>query len=138
MSARPATLAPVALLLAALIGAAVGSMSHLSAVSQADPRPTGLVLPTRAPTPSSTPEESASVTATATAAATQTPEPEREVWLYQVQQGDSVSGIAIRYGTTTEELLDLNPEYRENENLIEAGAQVIVPCTPIAQAEDRC
>jgi LysM repeat protein len=60
------------------------------------------------------------------------------VWLYQVQQGDSVSGIAIRYGTTTEELLDLNPEYRENENLISAGAQVIVPCTPIAEAEDRC
>ena len=60
------------------------------------------------------------------------------MWLYDVEEGDSVSRIAIRYGTTTEELLDLNPEYRANENLIEAGAQMIVPCTPIAQAEDRC
>ena len=60
------------------------------------------------------------------------------MWLYATQVGDSLSGIAIRFGTTTEELLTLNPEYEGNEDLVEIGSQVILPCTPIATAEDRC
>lgn len=61
-----------------------------------------------------------------------------EVWLYTVEIGDSISGVAIRFGTTTEELLALNPEYADNVNLVEAGSEMIVPCTPIAETEGRC
>lgn len=60
------------------------------------------------------------------------------MWLYTIEEGDSLSRVAIRFGTTTDELLALNPEYEGNENLVEAGAQMIVPCTPIAAAEGRC
>jgi LysM repeat protein len=84
------------------------------------------------------PEASESGSPTSSTTPVATPEPEIEVWLYSVQVGDSISGVAIRFGTTTEELLVLNPEYRDNENLVQAGAQLIVPCTPIADSEDRC
>jgi len=60
------------------------------------------------------------------------------VWLYTIQVGDSISGVAIRFGTTTEELLILNPEYVDHRNLVRAGSQMIMPCTPIAATENRC
>lgn len=142
VSVYPSRLAALAVLLAAVLGAAVGGMSHLSAVPMADPRPTGLELPTRAsttlPSPSPTLEPTAPPSATAVATVAPTATPEADVWLYEVEPGDSISGIAIRFGTTTERLLSLNPEYAANENLIRTGAQVIVPCTPIALAEERC
>lgn len=122
---------------AALLGAAVGGVSALSAVDIADPRPSGglpFIPATPSPSPTATPVASPS----GTPVASPTPTPEPTVWLYDVQVGDSISGIAIRFGTTTEQLLELNPEYAANENLIQAGAQVIVPCTPIAIAEARC
>jgi hypothetical protein len=60
------------------------------------------------------------------------------VWLHTIGEGESLSGLAIRFGTTTEELLVLNPEYADNRDLVEVGSTVIMPCTPIAAAEDRC
>lgn len=80
-------------------------------------------------------------TPTRTPAPTPTPSPSPEaadVWLYTLAESDSLSLVAIRFGTTTEELLTLNPEYSENEDLVQVGAQLIVPCTPLAAAEDRC
>jgi len=119
-------------LVAVLAGLSVGGLSQMTAVSVEDPRPS--VPPSATPTldPSLTASVSPSPSPTAT------PESGRELWLYTIAEGDSLSGIAIRFGTTTEELLTLNPEYENNENLVEAGARVIVPCTPIAAAEDRC
>ena len=35
-------------------------------------------------------------------------------------------------------LLAMNPEYAENQDLVEAGLQMVIPCTLIAAAEDRC
>lgn len=140
MSAHPARLAPLALVLAALLGVAVGGISHLSAVDGSDPRPSGFVLPARSltPVPTSTPGATPTASPSPAAPVTPTPEPDAEVWLYDVQPGDSISGVAIRFGTTTEELLALNPEYQDNMNLIQAGSELIVPCTPIAESEDRC
>lgn len=137
MLARPGRLAALALLLAALLGAAVGGVSALSSVETGDPRPSG-GLPSIVATPTATPTPTPTASTAATATATPSPSPQPTVWLYDVQVGDSISGIAIRFGTTTERLLELNPEYQVNVNLIEAGAQVIVPCTPIAIAEARC
>lgn len=124
----------LALGLAVMIGSLVGALSQMTAVSVADPRPsTPLPVPplrTASPTPIPPPSD------------TPTPEPTRspapEPWLYTVAEGESLSRIAIRFGTTTEEILRLNPEYATNQDLVEVGAPVIMPCTPIAAAEDRC
>lgn len=124
----------IALFISFTLGAAVGGLSQMTAVSVTDPRPSDFVPPTPPPTasPATSPSPSPTV------AATSTPVEESDVWLYTVAFGDSISGLAIRFGTTREVLLELNPEYRENENLVNEGATMIMPCTPIARSEGRC
>jgi len=125
----------LALAIALLAGAAVAGLSQLTAVSVFDPRPSvpPRATPTPDPTPTAEPTPSASPVATATAV------PQGgDIWRYTIAEGDSLSGIAIRFGTTTEQLLAMNPEYADNQDLVEAGQQMIMPCTPIAAAEDRC
>jgi LysM repeat protein len=126
-----------AVLIAAGLGLAVGGFSQLTAVSVVDPRSSGPVELTPAPTPSATASPSPSPSASA-AIDSPSPEAEGDVWLYTISVGDSISGLAVRFGTTTEGLLALNPEYADNQDLVVAGAQIIMPCTPIAAAEDRC
>lgn len=125
----------VALAIAVLAGAAVAGLSQMTAVSVVDPRPS--VPPPETPTPPASPTLAATPSESPTPTPTPTPQA-GDVWRYTIVDGDSLSGIAIRYGTTTEELLALNPEYAENEDFVEAGLQMIMPCTPIAAAEDRC
>ena len=84
------------------------------------------------PTPTPSPEPTLAPSPTATL------ESDGNVWLYTIEAGDSLSGLAIRFGTTTSELLALNPEYADNPELVEADQTMIMPCTPIASAEDRC
>lgn len=125
----------LALTIAIGTGAAIGAASQMVAVNAGDPR-TGPIPPAE---PSPTSEPSPTPSTTPEPMATGTPEPTGgQVWLYTLAEGDSLSGLAIRYGTTTEELLTLNPEYADNQDLVEVGAQVIMPCTPLAQTEDRC
>jgi len=126
----------LALGLALLAGGTVGALSQMTAVSTLDPRPSTppLTTPTPIPTPTSAPTPTPTPAATATAA----PEQGGEAWLYTMAAGDSLSRIAIRFGTTTEDILTLNPEYADNQDLIEIGSPMILPCTPIAAAEDRC
>lgn len=100
----------------------------------ADPRPSDGRLSTPVPAPTATPTP----TPTATVTPSPSPKPQAKVWLYTVQVGDSMSGIAIRFGTTTAALLILNPEYLDHQNLVRAGAQMILPCTSIAATENRC
>lgn len=127
----------LALFIAVAIGAAVVGLSQMTAVSVADPRPS--IPPPATPTPTASPTLAPSPTATATTSPASSPAAEGgDVWLYTISGGDSLSGLAIRFGTTTEELLVLNPEYADNQNLVQAGAQMIMPCTPIALAEERC
>jgi len=45
---------------------------------------------------------------------------------YTVQSGDTLSGIAVKYGTTTNYLLSLNPQIT-NANLINIGQTILVP-----------
>jgi hypothetical protein len=132
VTARPARMTLLALATAVIVGGAVGALSQMTAVSVADPRPS-------TPPPSVAPTPAPTVQASPSAAATATPQPQRaDVWLYTIAQGDSLSALAIRWGTTTGALLTLNPSYAENEDLVQAGSQVIMPCTPIAVAEKRC
>lgn len=46
---------------------------------------------------------------------------------YVVQRGETLSGIAARFGTTVEVLLNLNPGLEGNPNLIRVGQQLVVP-----------
>ncbi len=138
MDGRGIRIVALALGLAVLVGALVGGMSQMTAVSVKDPRPSvppSLVVTTSiVPTPTIEPSPSSTPTPSPTA----TPFAGGEVWLYTVAVGDSLSGLAIRYGTTTDELLELNPAFAENQDLVEVGAPMTMPCTPIAAAEDRC
>lgn len=135
MTGSPWRFVLLALLLSVALGSLVGGMSQMTAVDVADPRPS-VPLPEK---PSPTPAPTLPPSPTATPLPTASPEAEAPaVWLYTVAEGDSISGLATRFGTTTEELLILNPEYAGNEDLVEAGAQMILPCTPIAVAEARC
>lgn len=111
----------------------------MTAVSEVDPRPSvpSPVTPppvTPTPVPAVTVEPSPSATPIPTA----TPFAGGEVWLYTLVDGDSISGLAIRFGTTDDELLALNPAFADNPDLVQAGTQMTMPCTPIAAAEDRC
>jgi LysM repeat protein len=129
---RPTRVILLSLVLAAALGAAIGALSQLTAVDAVDPR-TGN-LPPATPTPVPTPTASPSPTQTAVP----TPTQGGNVWLYTIAAGDSISELAIRFGTTTSELLALNPEYAGNQDLVEVGGTMIMPCTPIAVEEDRC
>lgn len=121
--------------IAAIVGITVGTLSQMTAVSEVDPRSSN------APTsvaPLATPMLSPSPSPTATPVPTPMPTVGNQVWRYTIATGDSLSGLAIRFGTTEEHLLTLNPEYAENPDLVQVGSQIIMPCTPIAAAEGRC
>lgn len=127
---RRGAVAIVALIVAGAIGLASAAAAQLSAAPVADPRPSHPVA-TAAP---SGPGPSATTSATPAPS----PTPPDPVWLYIVQSGDSISGVAIRFGTTVEAILLLNPAYVDNENLVQAGASLVMPCTPLARTEGRC
>lgn len=55
---------------------------------------------------------------------------------YVVQRGDTLSGIALRYGTTVNELVILNRQI-QNPNLIYPGERIRVPINGNKNNEDR-
>lgn len=46
---------------------------------------------------------------------------------HTVGAGDTLSGIAQKAGTTLQQVLDLNPQYKENPALIRPGEKVVLP-----------
>lgn len=127
------------LLSAVVIGLTLAGLSQLGAVDVNDPRPSGGAPRSDEPplsSPTATPAPSPPSTATPVAATPSDDTP--RVWVHTVESGESISRIAIRFGTTTEEIIQLNPEYADNENLVREGAELILPCTPLAMQEGRC
>jgi LysM repeat protein len=133
------------LLLGVIAGGLVVGLSQLGAPREGmlrgtstpaavqEPQPTASerrILTTPGGTPDIQPELSASPPST--------PEPTPNTWRYTVVAGDSLSLIGIRFGTTTDEILALNPQYRADPNNVPVGAEILVPCTSIAVAEARC
>jgi LysM repeat protein len=51
---------------------------------------------------------------------------------YAVKQGDSLSKIASQNGMTLSQLLELNPTYKANPNLVKVGASLNVNKAPVA------
>jgi LysM domain len=92
------------------------------------------------PSPSSSPTDSATPTATATLTARATPKPtplpaqyrglkrcsgSQKCFVYVVQRGDTLSGIARRFDTTVPTLRRLNPRLRDD--FLRVGEDVKVP-----------
>ena len=46
---------------------------------------------------------------------------------YVVERGDTLSGIARKYGRSLEDILSANPELRKNPDLIQIGQRVMLP-----------
>ncbi len=82
------------------------------------PTPTPTVAPTRTPTPAAT----STPTPTPTETPTPTPLPPRA---HQVQFGDTLSSIAVRYDTTVEEIVALNPGI--NPDALQIGQVLLIP-----------
>ncbi len=119
-----------------------GQITSPAASQSATAEPTESAAPTASPTrtPRATPRSTPRATPRPTATPQLTPVPPATspTWIYVVRDFDSISGIAEHYGTTTETLLNLNPQYRANPDHIEEGDTVEVPCTSVARAEGRC
>ena len=89
--------------------------------------PTELILPTTAPTETAVPH-----TATPFPTPTNTPVPTPIV--YQIQEGETLLGIAIAQGTTTEAILALNPDLRPEA--LQIGQTIILPAPESAPVNE--
>lgn len=76
-------------------------------------------------TPTRTPTATASPTATATSRSTNTPTP--EPLSYEVQPGDTLLGIANRFGTTVDTLMAVNGLSQEDVRSLRLGQVLIIP-----------
>ena len=137
MSLLPWVLGSVIVLIAALV-AGLGTAYLVASLRQVPP-PQSLITPTPARTP-----QPASPLPTAAASPTLSPAPEPTASLpptpavtplvHVVQQGESISLIAVQYGTTVEAIVDLNG--LQNPNLIVPGQQLLIP-PPDDDAEEE-
>ena len=123
---RPAgQIALASLMVVAFAAIALARLSGVGGVglgAGASPSPQASVL---AVLPSPTPEPSPVPTPSATPSAAPTPQPTPETRTYKVKRGDTLSGIAARFGTTVKVLVDLNDI--SNPSRIAIGARLKVP-----------
>lgn len=129
----------IALILAIVAGGMVAGINQLGGPGHADQATPASSRAT--PTPPATPLTTPIPTSTPSPTASPIPAPSRQLattWTYTAIAGDSLSLIAARYQTTTEQLVQLNPDFQEDRNELVVGDQVVVPCTPIAINEGRC
>jgi LysM repeat protein len=101
----------------------------------------GQLTPYRTATPSATLTTHPFDQATATPTATPIPPPTPTPVTYQIVEGDTLLGIALRYGTTLDELLTVNPGIDPNFLTIgltitlpigENGSNILPTATPIS------
>lgn len=57
------------------------------------------------------------------------PSPSAQTTTYTIKPGDQLGKIALKFNTTTNRLLALNPKYKNNPNLIKVGDKITVPRT---------
>lgn len=111
--ARAAAITGFALLIVAAMGL---GLTRLTTPPPPSPSPTQTSTPTPTATASPTPS------LTPTPSSTPTPLPPRS---HQVQQGETLSGIAQAYNVTVEEILVLNPDLQPE--LIREGQVLLIP-----------
>lgn len=128
---------------ALLVIAGVGGLAtaYVVANMRAVAPPDAALLPTPTPASSASPGPTASPPTTAspspTVAATPTPAgptpeptPEPTPFEYEVQAGDSITRIALRFGVTPESIIELNG--LRNPNRILPGQILLIPAIPNA------
>ena len=126
--------------MSALVGRFVLENGALRAVTTPSPDPSA--SPSATPDPSVTPDPSATPTATPTptptTSASPAPAAPAPVSTYTVVRGDSLSGIASRFGTTSRNLMSINGI--TNANYIRAGQVLklssdgVAPAAPVPAA----
>ena len=126
--------------MSALVGRFVLENGALRAVTTPSPDPSA--SPSATPDPSVTPDPSATPTATPTptptTSASPAPAAPAPVSTYTVVRGDSLSGIASRFGTTSRNLMSINGI--TNANYIRAGqflklsSDGVAPAAPVPAA----
>ena len=129
MSALPWVVGSLIVLIAALV-AGLGTAYLVASLRQVPP-PQSLITPT----PASTPRPTASPAQTAAASPTlspvrsptpgPSPTPEVTPLVHVVQAGESISLIAVQYGTTVDAIIVLNG--LQNPNLIVPGQELLIP-----------
>jgi LysM repeat protein len=115
-----------------LVMIAVASLWFLSSFSsgEAPPFPAASVPPTATPTTAPILATPASVgTPTPTATISPTPQPENA--LHTVRPGDTLSSIAIIYGTSIEAIMAAND--LQKDAILSVGQQLIIPLAPKTQ-----
>lgn len=119
----------VAVLLVAFAAIAASRFSAPGGAASASPSPapssTATPAPTPVPTGTPSPPPTISPTPTPTATPEPTPTPEPSVATYVVQSGDTLSGIAARFGTTVAVLAELNGIAEPSK--IRVGQVLILP-----------
>jgi len=91
------------------------------------PVSSGTLLPYATRTPSLTPEQPAGLVASF-----ETPLPSPTPFVYEVQAGDTMSGIAFKFGVSLDALLAANPDISPNSMSI--GTKLNVPSSPTRPA----
>lgn len=92
--------------------------------SSATPVPYASPVPNTSPVPGATPAANATPLATPAPAATATPKPTAAPTIHVVQAGETLSGIAQRYGTTVAALVEANG--LGDANLIRVGMRLLI------------
>ncbi len=127
-------LALAVLLVGAFAAVAVSRLGQQGAAVVPSPSASASIAPTADPTPEPTPTPSAPPAPTASPTAAPTPAPTPDVTptagptegaTYVVRSGDTLSGIAARFGTTVQVLQDLNGI--ANPSLIRPGQVLQLP-----------
>ena len=123
----PATVTPAALATTPISPSPTATPKR---TATATPAPTG--TPTRTPTGTATGTVSPTPAASPTAAASPTPSPTPKpspFTEYEVQQGDSLSAIASRFGTTINDLVTING-LSSQDVILSVGQVLLVPAQP--------
>ena len=92
-------------------------------VRKQGPPPTPTPSPT--PLPTSTPSPTPTATPTATPTPTQTPTPTPTIHI--VRPGETLFGIAARYGVSAEAIMAANPSVRRSPRILRVGEQIVIP-----------
>ena len=50
-------------------------------------------------------------------------------YLYTVKKGDNLTKIAVRFGTTVDEICDLNRDRIKDRDLIQIGWKLVIPAS---------
>lgn len=110
------------------LGILAGGGFGLYTMLAVEPEP---ATPTVTPSPTTTPPPTPTPTETPTPTATPTPLPPRA---HRVEEGETVSDIAMLYDVTVDEILALNPDL--DPELIRSDQVLLIPAAPPSPAED--